>query len=112
VLSSSDLIELTRELDEDLTSFSAATVDSHHWLLEKVCNGIGNDKVSAHMTENVALVDARSSLPHVAGEMLRNRVHRLPVVDEHERLVGIISTMDILRVFAETESRVASESHD
>jgi CBS domain-containing protein len=31
--------------------------------------------------------------------MLRNRVHHLPVIDEHDHLIGIVSTMDILAEF-------------
>ena len=36
-----------------------------------------------------------------AAEMLRYRVHRLPVVDKQGKLLGIISTMDILTSFVE-----------
>jgi CBS domain-containing protein len=33
--------------------------------------------------------------------MVRSRVHRLMVVDNEKRLLGIVSTMDILAAFAD-----------
>ena len=46
---------------------------------------------------------AETSLAKSAREMLRNRIHHLPVVDHRDHLIGIISTMDILAEFADGE---------
>ncbi len=101
ILSSSDLIDVMRELDDDLTSLETPDSASHQWLLDRLRRGIGDDKVCEHMTDRVASVGADSPLADAVREMLRNRVHRLPVTDSHDRLMGIISTMDILEVFAD-----------
>ena len=46
-------------------------------------------------------IDAETTLGKATREMLRNRVHHLPVVDSSDRLIGIVSTMDILSEFAD-----------
>jgi CBS domain-containing protein len=52
------------------------------------------------MTSNVATTAPDAPLVDAAREMLRQHVHRLPVVDASGQLVGIISTMDVLKAFA------------
>jgi len=101
MLSSSDFLQITRELDSELSSLDASDIASERWLLQKLHDGVGNDKVSEHMTENVASISSEAALSEAAQQMLRNRVHRLPVIDGNNRLVGIVSTMDVLRAFAE-----------
>ena len=59
--------------------------------------------VSTFMSQDVATVTAETSLAKSAREMLRNRIHHLPVVDHRDHLIGIISTMDILAEFADGE---------
>jgi len=51
------------------------------------------------MTTEVASVGPDTSLAEVARTMVQREVHRVPVVDGG-RLVGIVSTMDILRPIA------------
>ena len=75
---------------------------SHQWFIEKIAeHDLGRRKVSELMTDTVATVGPDTSLTDAAREMLRDRVHRLPVVDEKQRLLGIVSTMDLLGAFAD-----------
>ena len=53
------------------------------------------------MSDSVVTVGLETSIQKAAQEMLRNHVHHLPVVDTEDRLIGIISTMDILAAFAD-----------
>ena len=46
-------------------------------------------------------VDSETSIGKATREMLRNRIHHLPVVDSNDRMIGIISTIDILGEFAD-----------
>jgi CBS domain-containing protein len=48
------------------------------------------------MSRAVKLVSAREPLLKAAQVMCANHVHRLPVTDEGHRVVGVISTMDIV----------------
>lgn len=101
MLSSTDLIELTRELDEDLSSLDRVSDAGYQWLLERLRAGFGSDKVRDHMSQDVAMVAAESELAQAALQMLRYRVHRLPVTDSSDRVLGIVSSMDVLRAFAD-----------
>ena len=74
---------------------------SRRWLVDKLLHTVGKEPVGTYMTEDVATVSLESTLSKAAQVMVRNRVHHLPVVDDKERLVGIISTTDILAEYAE-----------
>lgn len=55
-----------------------------------------NERVEDMMSEKLVTVSPKDSVTDVADRMLDNSVHHIPVVDQDNRLVGIISTMDIL----------------
>lgn len=66
-----------------------------HGVLERLASGA---KVAADvMTAGPATVDGRTPLPRVAEIMTHRRLKRLPVVDEHGALVGMVSRVDLLR---------------
>ena len=79
ILSATDLIDLSRQPG----------------------TALGEQKVADRMTGAVASLGPEASLATAAKEMVRHRVHHLPVVDNQQRLLGIISTMDILDAFVE-----------
>jgi CBS domain-containing protein len=54
------------------------------------------------MTTSVVSVTESASLEHVVDEFERRRVRRFPVVDGANRLAGIISRSDLLRILAKT----------
>ena len=101
VISATDLIELTRELDEEFGGLERIGQVSHQWFLDTLVErDMDRRKVEELMTSNVATTAPDAPLVDAAREMLRQHVHRLPVVDANGRLVGIISTMDVLKAFA------------
>lgn len=55
-----------------------------------------NERVEDMMSEKPVKVSPEDSVTDVADRMLDNGVHHIPVVGKDDRLVGIISTMDIL----------------
>lgn len=57
------------------------------------------DKVKDMMTRNVITVNERDSVYRVASVIIRNRIKRVPVMD-NSRLVGIISRHDLVRALA------------
>jgi len=57
------------------------------------------------MSKPAIIVRAKDSLGLAASRMARAGVKRLPVVDENNRLVGVLSRLDILRLVAEKDAR-------
>ena len=53
------------------------------------------------MSPDPVAIAIDSTIRHAAQLMLRNRVHRLVVLDDQKRVVGVVSTMDLLAAFTE-----------
>lgn len=62
---------------------------------------LGRLKVRDVMGHNVITVPADESIEYVAYKLYMARVNALPVVDENNRLCGIISRSDLFRSFVE-----------
>jgi CBS domain-containing protein len=102
ILSATDLVELSRDLHEGLSNPQETAEEPYQYLLDNLAEqDLSRHTVGELMTDNVATVRAERTLVEAAREMLRHRVHRLPVVDKTDHLIGIISTMDILEAFVE-----------
>jgi acetoin utilization protein AcuB len=57
--------------------------------------------VAEVMSEHVIAVTPRTTIESAASLMLANKIGALPVVDDEEQLVGILTESDILSVFLE-----------
>ena len=101
ILSTSDLVDMTRDVDEELQHLDFVDITSQRFLIDKLTESLGGEKVELYMTKSVTTVGLETPIGKAAREMLRNRVHHLPVLDHHDRLMGIVSTMDILGEFAD-----------
>ena len=101
ILSTSDLVDMTRDVDDDLHQLDLVDLSTRRFLVDKLANSMGAEQVQTFMSEKVATVGPETSIGHATREMLRNRVHHLPVVDRNDHVIGIISTMDILSEFAD-----------
>ncbi|SBT93407.1 BON domain-containing protein [Streptomyces sp. DI166] len=64
------------------------------------------------MTEPPITVHADDTIVEAARTMARNRVERLPVLDEEDRLVGIVTRRDLLKVFLRPDSEIRAEVVD
>ena len=96
VLSASDLVDVTREVDDELFTHEGDS-SPHGWLIGLLADSLGHRHIDSVMTSNVASIGPEASIVEASGEMLRNHVHRLPVVEKHGHLLGIVSTTDILQ---------------
>lgn len=100
ILSTSDLIDPTRAVEEEILDIERVSERSRQWLIDKLTQEhIKQRKVRDLMTGAVVVVDREMPIVTAVGEMLRHRVHHLPVVDDKQKVLGIISTMDVLSVF-------------
>ena len=101
ILSTVDLVDMTRDTEEDLRELNFVDLMSKRFLIDKLANSLGTEKVHTFMSESVVTVDPETLIGTAAQKMLREHVHHLPVVDHDNRLLGIVSTMDILSEFAD-----------
>jgi CBS domain-containing protein len=61
------------------------------------------------MTSPALTVRANATLAQAARTMARARVKRLPVVDDEDRLLGIVSRVDLLKVFLRPDEDIERE---
>jgi CBS-domain-containing membrane protein len=101
VLSVTDLIGMTKDLSDELNALSESGGLDHEALVQKLEHAeLLTEQVQAWMSRDVISISIGDTVLHAAQQMLRNRVHRLVVVDEQQRIAGVVSTMDLLAAFA------------
>jgi len=103
VLSGTDLLELALQLGGELEALNSSEGLDHELLLEKLEHtGFSTQTVQEAMTPTAVVVPQDSTLVQAAAAMTRNRVHRLAITDSKGKLVGLVSTMDIITALAES----------
>lgn len=101
ILSTSDLVDITREVDQDVYDLDYVDPTSGRFLLDRLAHSLGNEPIESFMSETLTTVTPETSIATAAKKILKARVHHLPVLDQQDRLVGIVSSIDILAAFAE-----------
>ncbi len=66
------------------------------WKNEIAPSNYATQEVSSVMTTSLAKIGPRDKIGTAAELFLDNRFHALPVVNEHDHLVGIVTSFDIL----------------
>jgi CBS domain-containing protein len=64
------------------------------------------------MTKTPVLSGMMDSITRLARLMDSHRIKRVPIVDEHGRLVGIVSRRDLLRVYLRNDDAIRQEIED
>ena len=54
-------------------------------------------KVEDLMTKDVIMVGKKTNITEIATLMVENKINRVPVVDQEQRLLGIITRHDIIK---------------
>jgi len=79
------------------------TTDDVLLLIDK--SETGTDMVvEDFMTRGVMTIDPEDALKKALGIMVRNKVHRLPVVKD-KKILGIITSNDIMRVYTQRNTK-------
>jgi CBS domain-containing protein len=103
IISTTDLVDFTRDVDDELHHIDELDPSARRWLVDRLLHTVGKEPVGSYVTPDVTTVGLEATLSKAAREMVRNRVHHLPVVDHKGHLAGILSTMDLLVEFADAE---------
>jgi len=102
VISVTDLLGVTKDLSDELNALSESGGLDHESLVQRLEHAdMLTDQVQTWMSPDPITIGLASTAQHAAQQMLRHRIHRLVVVDDRQRVVGVVSTMDLLTVFAE-----------
>lgn len=97
VLSVTDLLGVTRDLSDELNALSETGGLDHESLVQKLERAdLLTEAVRDWMSPEPICIGLESTVAHAARLMLKNQVHRLFVLDSHERVAGVVSTMDLL----------------
>ena len=65
---------------------------------------IRRGRVTEIMTRSVVSIAGEATIVEAAAQMLKLDVHRLLVVRENDELVGVVSTVDLMRAFVQMHS--------
>jgi CBS domain-containing protein len=102
VVSTTDILNLTQELEEQIVALGSAKGVAHQLLIDRLSQSdLATETVQAVMTQEVVHVRPGATIAQAAREMVRHHVHRVIVTDDEQRLVGIVSAMDVLRALSE-----------
>jgi CBS domain-containing protein len=77
-----------------------------------IANGMAHQSVRKAMRYKLKCVHQETSIAKAGNKMLWTRFHHLPVVDEEQKLVGIISTLDLLAAFVKGAKQSDNPSID
>ena len=100
IISRSDLTEMFMEEDNHLSHALDTELLSLNWLNHSL--ETGNKKlVKELMNYDVATVRTDQTLADACHLMSLHQIHHLPVLDDRESVVGILSTFDIVSALAE-----------
>ncbi len=103
IITATDLIEITYDIDDDFVHTDTLNAGGRDRLVARLSEVVGSEPVLSYATESVCSIGLRDTLRHAAKVMSREQVHHLPVIDENEAIVGVISTMDIVAALADAE---------
>jgi CBS-domain-containing membrane protein len=97
VLSTSDFLKLAGDVPAGQSFLAHVACDWQVFELEAV----PEDSVEQHMTADPVTVLRETTLGELARRMVDAHIHRVIVVDEEQRPVGVVSTTDVLSAVAQ-----------
>ena len=102
ILSRSDMTELFMAEDSELSHVRESPRMSLEWLSQSLETS-DSRLVKELMTYEVSTIGEDKTLKQACKEMVRQRIHHLPVVGDDESVTGIVSAFDIVKAVAETD---------
>ncbi len=100
ILTNNDLLRVLQDAERTLDS-DLAIYDQSSLVTDLIRDTIGSDPVVNIMSTATITVQQGETIQQVAILMLEKQVHHVPVVSKDHRLLGILSSMDYVRLTAE-----------
>ena len=107
VLSATDLLKITREMQADLSTLDSVNERTREFLLTMLIDQGDTTLVKDVMTSPAVWVHKNVNMVVAARMLIDNECHHLPVVDEEETPIGVISSSDFVQAFAEHGATLA-----
>ncbi len=107
IVSEADLLHKEEYQDQD---------DDRHWLETRHQRAARAKAAGRRATEvmstPVVTIDPEATVAEAARRLARHRIKRLPVVDKHGKLAGIVSRADLLRLYLRDDEAIHREIVD
>ena len=101
ILSRSDMNELFLQEDSELAHSYDTPRLSLEWINQSL-ETCDTRLVKELMTYDVATIGENQSLTEASQEMVRQKIHHLPVINDKEQISGIVSAFDVVKAVAES----------
>lgn len=69
---------------------------------QQVAEDLPSDAVRHHMTTNIVTAGLQTPLPRLSRMMIDAHIHRIIIVDEEQRPIGVVSSTDLLAAMADS----------
>jgi CBS domain-containing membrane protein len=107
ILTNTDLIEITHDLQSDISALNYVTDTTREYLIKMIMDQGDTTFVRDVMTSPVDTVTPNMNLVVAARKLVDKHYHHLPVVDEAGKPIAILSTSDFVRAIADHGALVA-----
>ena len=100
ILTVNDLLRLVQDAEQTLDS-DLAIYDESYVVTDMIRQCLGTDQVIDVMSTMPITIDQEDSLKQAAKQLIEHQVHHIPVVSKDRRLLGIVSSIDFVRLATE-----------
>lgn len=101
ILSASDLIEITHEIQADLNALTYVTEKTRNFLIKLLMDQGDTTLVRDVMTAGVETTTPQTNLVVAARKLVDRCYHHLPVTDDSGKPIGVLSTTDFVRAVSD-----------
>lgn len=107
ILSASDLIEITHEIQADLSALTYVTEKTRNFLIKLLVDQGDTTLVRDVMSGGVETTTPQTNLVIAAHKLVNRHYHHLPVVEESGKPIGVLSTSDFVRAVSDYGAMLA-----
>lgn len=100
VLSKTDLVKKTREIQSDISALHTVDFETQEFLIQLLAEEGNTAVVQESMNSPAQTIRANATMVDAARKMLQLEFHHLPVVDDSGKPIGVLSTTDFVKAFA------------